>query len=332
MNEGENEDRDLQSEDNADLPEAESSTIQPLAVRMARLRAEFQRDRQKIRRQLLTVFCIICFFPIIGYSVYCVANKDIYEATCDGENWFIKIHLLLGANINTTYENGLTLLCGAVIHEQEKTVQFLLENDADPNGAPVSTSPISVICGSWDANEHVQCNIANMLLEYGADINTLDDQGLTPLARAVANEKTEIIALLLKKGADPNCAGPDDCYPDRKELSCIPLWLALDKHRYDIAKTLVDYGADVNMPVCNLGSLIFWKIATRNIDGVQFLIENGADVNLLMDQGYELTTPLDYAEDLGNQKVIEILKKAGAKTAEELKKTAAPPTDTDGSQ
>jgi len=47
------------------------------------------------------------------------------------------------------------------------------------------------------------------LLEYGADPNSLDDQGLTPLQHSVQNTpfRLGVVTLLIAGGADPNYGG-----------------------------------------------------------------------------------------------------------------------------
>ena len=46
------------------------------------------------------------------------------------------------------------------------------------------------------------------LIKYGADVNVVDDTGVTPLFVAVMKKKVEAVATLLKSGADVNFIGP----------------------------------------------------------------------------------------------------------------------------
>jgi len=48
-----------------------------------------------------------------------------------------------------------------------------------------------------------------MLLSYGADVNTIGDLGLTALHKATMAGRKDVVDLLIKKGADPNIKMPD---------------------------------------------------------------------------------------------------------------------------
>lgn len=47
-----------------------------------------------------------------------------------------------------------------------------------------------------------------LLIEWGSDVNALDDKGATPLMCAAVNGSVEIARLLLEKGADADIRGP----------------------------------------------------------------------------------------------------------------------------
>ncbi len=52
-------------------------------------------------------------------------------------------------------------------------------------------------------NTMFQTEMIKMLIDYGCDINCLDDEKMTPLHFASENAKNKIIPILMKKGADP---------------------------------------------------------------------------------------------------------------------------------
>jgi ankyrin repeat protein len=55
--------------------------------------------------------------------------------------------------------------------------------------------------------------VAQALLDCGADIEACDTAGDTPLRRAVNCDKTRVASLLLAKGADIHCAGSKGITP-----------------------------------------------------------------------------------------------------------------------
>ena len=50
--------------------------------------------------------------------------------------------------------------------------------------------------------ESEDCRIGRLLIDWGADVNTLDARGETPLHKAVMARKAFLVDLLVKSGAD----------------------------------------------------------------------------------------------------------------------------------
>lgn len=55
---------------------------------------------------------------------------------------------------------------------------------------------------------HGHVNIVRLLLQHGADPNTLNDRGQSPLAGVVFKNEKECIDALLEGGADPEIGQP----------------------------------------------------------------------------------------------------------------------------
>lgn len=82
---------------------------------------------------------------------------------------------------------------------------------------------------------------ARRVISFGVDVNARDQEGLTPLLRAVMYENVEVLRLLLEHGADVSIRGADD-YPG--EAGLIALHAAAWNGREDIYRLLVAAGAD----------------------------------------------------------------------------------------
>jgi uncharacterized protein len=85
---------------------------------------------------------------------------------------------------------------------------------------------------------HVE--VVRFLLEAGAEVNTLSQNGLkvTPLHSAAAGRHYEIAMLLLEHGANPNL---------RQEGDFVPLHSAAQNGQIEMVKILLQYGADKDL-------------------------------------------------------------------------------------
>lgn len=119
--------------------------------------------------------------------------------------------------------------------------------------------------------------------------------GATYLWIATKNNRLDIVELLLEYGADPNqqCLNLDECYGE------YPLHLASTSPKLSgILKTLINHGADPNVRMLHGlhgATPIFLALQNDNLAAVQLLMEAGANINLLRQDG---TPPLFMAAQL----------------------------------
>jgi quinoprotein dehydrogenase-associated probable ABC transporter substrate-binding protein len=189
------------------------------------------------------------------------------------------------------------------------------------------------------------------LVEKGADVNTPDPQGWTPLQNAARQRKDAVIAALIDLGADPNLHADDgmtplvaaimrDHVPSVKVLlekganieqpgpeGFRPLALAIADSRYEVAKALVEAGADASAasgedgltPLMLIASQTgpaegarFLPGSTRPEDIANALMERGAEVDAQSKSG---VTALMVAATHNNAPMIGLLMEAGADPA-----------------
>lgn len=79
----------------------------------------------------------------------------------------------------------------------EWTLTFLLDRGASVDGVPGQNTPLH-LCGDHSLD------LAELLLKRGANPNTLDYEGKTPLHSAAADNDVKLAALLISKGAQVN--------------------------------------------------------------------------------------------------------------------------------
>jgi ankyrin repeat protein len=166
---------------------------------------------------------------------------------------------------------------------------------------------------------------------WGADINQQNVDGETPLHVAAAKGRMVVVKLLLKHSAEIDAA-------DRDGHS--PLYGAVMADRTQVAQYLVEQGAAID-PDRLLMEVVDSGVTDRDV--VEFLLANGADINhldasgrtplilaiikserlltkRLIAHGADVNkpggsgkTPLQLATDGGNQEIIRLLKRNGAR-------------------
>lgn len=159
------------------------------------------------------------------------ANLNV--AVIEGDARGIKSAIEEGANPNMVYKDdeNMTVLYKAVEWAQPESVKALLENGAKVDigylgkkQTPLhrSTEASGYFSSTWDKQYMA---ITKTLLKHGADVNALNDRGLTPYENALYYRKLDI-AKVIK--ADP----------DFKEPEKDPI--AIDKVNKDKLKTSMD--------------------------------------------------------------------------------------------
>lgn len=99
---------------------------------------------------------------------------------------------------------------------------------------------------NWNAALFNAINSRNLrsvqeAIHSGAQVNILDQNNYTPLARAVKTFNSKIVQELLNAGADPNTGNPNDPNYD----AYLPLYLALTTSQTEIVQMLLDVGANL---------------------------------------------------------------------------------------
>src|SRR5262249_39751876 len=133
-----------------------------------------------------------------------------------------------------------------------------------------------------------QLEIVKLLLNAGADINSLDFYNKTPLFNAILNNHTAVGEFLIAQGGNFN--GADVKY----DLEGF-LWQAVENRRIEVVKLLIASGVSPN-PTRLIGSdytsLLHLAIEKEYMEIVKLLVKAGADIEK-REQGI---TPLQRAE------------------------------------
>ena len=190
-------------------------------------------------------------------------------------------------------------------------VQAELDKGANVNAKMWRRTPLH----SATAGGHTE--IAELLIDNGADVNANEDYGWTPLHLAAKYGHREVAELLIAKGADVNA---------KKKDGWTPLHLAALYGHTEIVELLITNGADVNAKTEEGATPLHEAAGWGHKEIVELLIARGVDVNAKNDLSF---TPLDWAASVDEEdppetkaakrEISDFLRKHGGKTGAELK-------------
>lgn len=174
--------------------------------------------------------------------------------------------------------------------------------------------------GPWTPMPYIIRSGSNILLKKmlskGYNVETRftqdglisNDASVNALSLALIHGKEKMVQMLLSAKANPNA---------ELAYGVTPLCIVLAPHKLAdsttklrMLKSLLQFKANPNKTTENSIPLGI-AIETNNADAVELLIKAKANVNAKLTNG---TSMLEYAEEFGNEKIIQLLKKAGATT------------------
>ena len=169
-----------------------------------------------------------------GYSY---SKHGFFDAIKKPDPEAVQLFLRAGMAPDTKVAGYTALEHGAA---DSSIVRLLLDAGAHPDSGASSTALLESI--KKDAGPSLQ-----ILLKAGADPNSADPTGYTPLMGAADQGNKNLVQLLLDAGADPNI---------RSRLGNTPLGEALAKGHSTIEKLLLDAGATEGLLSANLKVLM----------------------------------------------------------------------------
>jgi ankyrin repeat protein len=222
-------------------------------------------------------------------------NKSpLVAALC---NRHIRVARLLhqhGAVLHTSY-GGRTLLHAASKDGMTDVAQWLLNIGADANARQEDRrTPLHLAA----ANGHLE--VVRTLLDHSVDVNAAASwDNLTPMHEASSSGHVDIMRLLIQNGADAST-----------DLRGLLHSASLLKARSaETVQLFLNLGVDVNAQDGSHASPLHLASSAGNAETVQLLIRHGVDVN---SRDGSDKTPLHLALSKGHDKTVQMLTELGA--------------------
>ena len=143
------------------------------------------------------------------------------------------------------------------------------------------------------------CEIIQILLDHNADINASDHSGSTPLQDVILNKNVKVTQLLLERGADPNLSS--NGYH-------LPLQIAVRSGCLKIVVLLKSYNVDLNHKDRSGRTALHFlhqeSQSNQTVDMLEFLLRNGARINIQDNFGNNAIEKSLYCKNIGIAKLF----------------------------
>lgn len=197
--------------------------------------------------------------------------------------------------------------------EKPKLLTFLLQNKFSPNSFNNTIEKRTLLSLAAEMGKK---EVIDLLLNFSAQIDLEDAEGLTPLCHATMNNQMAIVETLIQNGANVNI-------PIKFAKIQTPLSFAITQRNTNLTELLLKNGADIS-----LSDVDVLKVAVENRDEklVGLLIEYGANSQRLlnlygMDYLFEQPKTMQFVVKMGalnNGDSMNLVAKAVKERKEDL--------------
>lgn len=226
----------------------------------------------------------------------------------EGHAEICKLLIDRGAPISAMNGIGYTALMSAIKSDDEPTIDLLLERGADPDPiivqqthAVAKFNPLTLAAtrgqtqtvlkllerkvrvdeqdgNGWTALKHAvgtgNSELVDLLLAHQANFRISDREGWQAIHNAAAKGDEAILTALLEAGADPNAPIGGERFD---QIGVTPLMLVAGNGVDDVARLLLDRGADIDRQSSAQLTALCNAINRGEIGTAKMLVASGAD-------------------------------------------------------
>jgi serine/threonine-protein phosphatase 6 regulatory ankyrin repeat subunit B len=213
----------------------------------------------------------------------------VYYAAMNGHSELVKLLVDNGANINLQDYNGVSPFLAASTNGHLNVMRQLIQKGADIHQLDKDGN-----CALFKASSNNHLYAARALIVKGVH-RQLSKYTTPPIFVALKNDSSHLARLLIKKEIDVNITSGIE------ELTI--LHVAISEGKTDIAKLLIDRGADITLQNANGQTPFYVACLYGHIRIVELLIENKVDMT--PDKGGK--TPFFVACLHGHIEIVKLL-------------------------
>ena len=188
-----------------------------------------------------------------------------------------------GADVNALWEKE-SPLCAAIAAGRQEIAKLIIHSPrVDVNKRATHVDGFG---DEWErtaliiAARRGDTEIVDLLLKKGADINARDrvngsplSKGFSALMMAAGKDHLDTVQLLLAQARKP-----DVLMRDKNGMTAF--WFAVENENLEMVKLLYSHGSKINLPDNSGASVLTATFMHKKYDVLDFLIAKGADVNL----------------------------------------------------
>jgi ankyrin repeat protein len=219
-------------------------------------------------------------------------ESSLFRAASNGNVEMTKLFISAGADVNMHHSNGAL---GGCLHQMAAC------------GLPDGKWTRERLSGKLDTAPIDYPGVLQVLIDAKADASARTSYGITPLFAAAGKNNVEAVNALIAAGTNVN---------DVDDIGRTPLIIATATDNLGVVTSLIAAGADLEQVGNNGITALLYAVDHENVSVVSALVDAGANVNYCNMR--ENMSVLDFAESIESHDMSAILKKAGAKTLQEL--------------